>query len=194
MSQPCMVQGDVAVEDLPSDPGPGIVRVADDGRAGGHDVGEAAVDGNVEAARAPGARQPARDLERVERDDAAGVGREPADLAPFDRHRKPPAGIRRHQPLRIDHRRGLWSQSDGMTVAARLAGPRARSVRGWRRQRRTSTAQAAPSRTARARSIEPESSARAWTMARSIPFSLAYRTTSWSAGPVPSAIWTSRRS
>ena len=54
---------------------------------------EVLVDLNRERTALPESLQPMREMEVVERNDAARVGRKPAYLAPVDGHWKPAAGI-----------------------------------------------------------------------------------------------------
>ena len=97
------VERDVAVDDLLGDPGARIVRIAIDFRAGMHHVREGAIDDDLEAALTPDSREASGDREVLERNDAARIGREPADLAPFDCHREPSARVGGDQELRFDH-------------------------------------------------------------------------------------------
>ena len=65
---------------------------------------EVAVDGDLEAVRAHGAREPRRDVEALERNDAALVRLDPIErrVVGAFRHRKDAAGIGLEQHLRRD--------------------------------------------------------------------------------------------
>ncbi len=105
MGDPGLVQRRVALDDLVVDPGAGVLAVAFVGRARAHDVAKRPIDLDPKPPRSHDARQPSRDVHGVERQDPPRVRRIPPNLA-LRRHRKPPAGIRRHQQPRGDHGRG----------------------------------------------------------------------------------------
>src|SRR4029453_10736942 len=104
MCEPPVVELDVAVDDLRRDPRAGVGRIAIGLGARAHHVSERTVHSYLEAPLTPYPGEPLGDGEAIERDDPAWIGREPADLASFDRHRKPSARVRGYEELRFDHR------------------------------------------------------------------------------------------
>ena len=94
---------DVAVDDLLSDPGARVVRIAIDFRAGMHDVARKRDRRRSRSAADARLSRAAGDREVLERNDAPGIGREPADLSAFDCHREPSARVGGHEELRFDH-------------------------------------------------------------------------------------------
>ena len=143
------VQLGVGLDDAGRDPAVRAARVA----AGLDDLDERGVDrGRVAAA---GLAQRRRHAQPVEREDAARVGRPPADRAlGLDRHREQPRAVRRQQGARLEvgadaeqlgarHREGRVGQLPRRRAAARpgaratvRSGARAADVRGHLGRRR----------------------------------------------------------
>jgi hypothetical protein len=95
-----VVQRAIALDNRVVDP----VAVGVFTRGAGLDHGaEAGIDPHLETPLPQGARQPARDVERVERNDPARIGRVPTNLARRDRHGKPAAGVGGEQSVSRDH-------------------------------------------------------------------------------------------
>src|SRR5690349_1633720 len=97
-----LVQLDIAVQDLAVNPSSGIVIVSIGLGTGAHHRFKVTVDvdGELVASDYPG--QPGRYMKGVKRDNAAWIGRVPANLSVVDRHRKPATGVGRDQQGRRD--------------------------------------------------------------------------------------------
>src|SRR6478672_1087197 len=99
MREPALVHRDVARENLAIDPGAGIIITAIRVRARSYDGWKIAIDFDSEPSAPNHPGEARRHVKRIERDDAAGVGRVPPDFSLVHGHREPPAAVRGDQQL-----------------------------------------------------------------------------------------------